>query len=378
MGETPHILVVEDEEILQKFLVYHLEHAGYKVTATTSGISIFEILDRDRPDLILLDLGVPDGDGLSRAQQIRERSNVPIIVLTARQGTDDKLLALGIGADDYLTKPCDPRELLLRIRNQVTRQGMAAAAQAAPSVSVPSAPELAAIPGPSSPPSANRGDLGVPISSVLSFGALALLLGGGLVWWTIHQTQLSPPAPQPKQALSSPQTSAPKDTHPASPAAALPAPTPKPPANAFEETVTSTPSKSADTVTPDRNSQARSQTGSALRAAAQSYSWALKSKCPKLPQSENWRFKEHTDLVRYVNRQFGGDWQRYIQTWVDRLAQLQEIYSRNSGVKLRSSEILRGESLKAYIEQTQQRLDVTLCLSREASDFAHRKSLQQR
>ena len=68
--------------------------------------------------------------------------------------------------------------------------------------------------------------------------------------------------------------------------------------------------------------------------AARSYAWVLQSKCPQLPKGDQWQITKHTDLVRYVNRQHAGDWQPYISQWVDRLAQLQAIYARGSGIKL--------------------------------------------
>lgn len=120
----PHILVVEDDDLSQRFVTYHLEHAGFRVTAVTDGAEMMAALESEAIDLVLLDLGLPDGDGLSRAQQARKRSSVPIVVLTARKGEDDRLMALSLGADDYLTKPCDPRELLLRIRNVLARGGV--------------------------------------------------------------------------------------------------------------------------------------------------------------------------------------------------------------------------------------------------------------
>ncbi|MEK9754224.1 MAG: response regulator transcription factor [Rhodospirillaceae bacterium] len=120
----PHILVVEGDELPLQFVVYHLEHAGFRVSGVTTRAEMMDLLARERVDLVVLDLGLPDGDGLSRAQEVRRRSSVPIVVLTARQGEDDRLMALGLGADDYLTKPCDPRELVLRIRNVLTRGGV--------------------------------------------------------------------------------------------------------------------------------------------------------------------------------------------------------------------------------------------------------------
>ncbi|MDD9876827.1 MAG: response regulator transcription factor [Magnetovibrio sp.] len=145
---SPHVVIVEDEEILQKFLVYHVEHAGYRATPTSSGTEMFRVIETEPVDLILLDLGLPDGDGLSWAQKIRERGEIPIVVLTGRKGDDDRIMALGLGADDYLTKPCDPRELLLRMRNILERSGKARPAAGAPAAPIPaSAPSPSAAPG---------------------------------------------------------------------------------------------------------------------------------------------------------------------------------------------------------------------------------------
>lgn len=118
---APTILVVEDDEMIQAFLDCHLENEGYKVQAAANGAEMFLALATGRPDLILLDINLPDGDGLGFIRQIRDRSNAPIIIATARKGREDRLEALRLGADDYLTKPFDPRELILRVRNILNR-----------------------------------------------------------------------------------------------------------------------------------------------------------------------------------------------------------------------------------------------------------------
>ncbi len=118
---APNILVVEDDEMVQVFLDCHLENEGYKVQPAANGAEMFLALADCRPDLILLDINLPDGDGLGFIGQIREQSNVPIIIATARKGREDRLKALRLGADDYLTKPFDPRELILRVRNILNR-----------------------------------------------------------------------------------------------------------------------------------------------------------------------------------------------------------------------------------------------------------------
>ncbi|MBT6094879.1 MAG: response regulator [Rhodospirillaceae bacterium] len=379
MSETPHILVVEDEEILLQFLVYHVENAGYRATAITTGGEIFPYLDNGDVDLILLDLGLPDGDGLSRAQQIRERSSVPIVVLTARKGADDRVMALGLGADDYLTKPCDPRELLLRIRNVLARCG--AAAQPGIAAPAPTAPPPVPAPAPApatpvaSAPSAPQPEKRSSGIALFLIAALIIVAGGGGGWWYMTQ-----PVPEPieqqasKSALIPPSVSQEPKAETSQP---QPAPSKK--ASSFDVTVTAKPATDPENGESTDIGTAPSATKQTEPSpAASSYSWVLKSKCPPLPELKWWRFNKHTDLVRYVNKRHGGDWQPYIQSWVDRLAKLQNIYSRNSGIKTKTGEILKGPSLKQYIDDTQARLDITICLSREATDFAYKKSLLKR
>ncbi len=116
-----HLLVVEDDEMMQSLLCAYLEQEGYDITAVLTGKDMFAVLGKRSVDLILLDLTLPDEDGLTLARQIRARSSVPIIIMTARQGMEDRLAGLDIGADDFLTKPFDPREMVLRVRNVLNR-----------------------------------------------------------------------------------------------------------------------------------------------------------------------------------------------------------------------------------------------------------------
>ena len=118
-----HILVVEDDEFVQELLAICLRDKGYKVSVAATGKETRLFFGKERPDLVLLDLTLPDADGLDLAGEIRAFSLVPIMVLTARKGRYDRLTALGVGADDYLTKPCDPEEILLRVRNILNRAG---------------------------------------------------------------------------------------------------------------------------------------------------------------------------------------------------------------------------------------------------------------
>ena len=115
------LLIVEDDVFILELLGKCLRQDGYAISLAKSGGEMFAILDKFDVDLVLLDLTLPDEDGLVLTRQIRARSNVPIIVLTSRDNREDRLSALHLGADDYMTKPCDTDELLLRVRNLIIR-----------------------------------------------------------------------------------------------------------------------------------------------------------------------------------------------------------------------------------------------------------------
>jgi DNA-binding response OmpR family regulator len=120
---TPaHLLVVEDDEFIQTLLSAYLGKEGFRVSRASSGHEMLTLLTQEAIDLILLDLNLPDEDGLTLARQVRARSQVPIVILTSRTERDVRLTALEIGADDYMIKPFDPEELTLRLRNLLNRR----------------------------------------------------------------------------------------------------------------------------------------------------------------------------------------------------------------------------------------------------------------
>ena len=100
-----------------------MQNDGFKVSLAATGKEMLAYIDSEAIDLVLLDLGLPDEDGLVLARQVRARSSLPIIVVTAKKEQKDRLAALEIGADDYLTKPFDPEELTLRVSNILGRAG---------------------------------------------------------------------------------------------------------------------------------------------------------------------------------------------------------------------------------------------------------------
>jgi two-component system, OmpR family, alkaline phosphatase synthesis response regulator PhoP len=115
------ILVVDDERKIVDLARDYLEHAGFLVRTAGDGPTALEVVRRDKPDLVVLDLGLPGLDGLDVTRRIRRDSNLPVIMLTARDDELDKLVGLELGADDYLTKPFSPRELVARVRAVLRR-----------------------------------------------------------------------------------------------------------------------------------------------------------------------------------------------------------------------------------------------------------------
>ena len=114
------ILVVDDEERMVRFIRMNLEHDGFQVTEAFNGKQAIDKL-RDTPDLILLDVMMPDLDGFEVLETIREVTNVPVIMLTAKGEEDDRVRGLELGADDYITKPFSPRELVSRVKAVLRR-----------------------------------------------------------------------------------------------------------------------------------------------------------------------------------------------------------------------------------------------------------------
>lgn len=114
MSDT--ILVVDDEQRIIDLAKMYLEQDGYQVISATNGVSALRIILEKEPQLVVLDLMLPGMDGLEVCRRVRAQSEVPIIMLTARSDDIDKIVGLELGADDYLTKPFNPRELLARIK----------------------------------------------------------------------------------------------------------------------------------------------------------------------------------------------------------------------------------------------------------------------
>ena len=130
MSLPQHIAVVDDEVDITRLLAGYLESQGYRVTQLHAGGALLELMRADPPALVLLDLGLPGEDGFTIARQLREHWHCGLVILTGRSDSIDKIVGLEVGADDYVTKPFDLRELLARIKAELRRAS--AAADAAP------------------------------------------------------------------------------------------------------------------------------------------------------------------------------------------------------------------------------------------------------
>jgi DNA-binding response OmpR family regulator len=120
-ANSQSVLVVEDEASIASFVSLYLKNAGYEVRTAANGTEALASAERDKPSLIVLDLMLPDIDGIEICRRIRQKSDVPILMLTARDEDVDKIIGLEVGADDYLTKPFNPRELVARVKSILRR-----------------------------------------------------------------------------------------------------------------------------------------------------------------------------------------------------------------------------------------------------------------
>jgi len=121
MTPMKRILVIDDDADIRRLVRDYLEHAGFEAFVAADGTAAAALVASHRPDLVVLDLGLPGVDGLDVARSLRRTSEVPIIMLTARADESDRLVGLELGADDYVTKPFSPKELVARVRAVLRR-----------------------------------------------------------------------------------------------------------------------------------------------------------------------------------------------------------------------------------------------------------------
>jgi len=120
-SQAQAVLIVEDEPSIASFVSLYLKNAGYAVKAVASGSEALAQVESEEPALVVLDLMLPDIDGIEVCRRIRQRRDIPILMLTARDEDVDKIIGLEVGADDYMTKPFNPRELVARVKSILRR-----------------------------------------------------------------------------------------------------------------------------------------------------------------------------------------------------------------------------------------------------------------
>src|SRR6187399_3258425 len=140
MTQSQHIIIVDDEAPAREMVGDYLKMHGFAVTLCDGGKSLRKEIESGMPDLVVLDLNMPEEDGLSIVRDLKSRSNVPVIMLTATASPIDRVVGLELGADDYLAKPCELRELMARIRSVLRRAGPKV--EAAPAAAAPAARNL--------------------------------------------------------------------------------------------------------------------------------------------------------------------------------------------------------------------------------------------
>ncbi|MGH9301378.1 MAG: response regulator transcription factor [Acidimicrobiales bacterium] len=122
VGDAGTIVVIEDDINIADLLDMYLRQEGFRVLQAADAVTGLDLVDREHPRLVVMDIGLPGQmDGLSACRQLRQKNDVPIIMLTARDGEIDRVLGLELGADDYMTKPFSPRELVARVRAVLRR-----------------------------------------------------------------------------------------------------------------------------------------------------------------------------------------------------------------------------------------------------------------
>ena len=110
------ILVADDEKEIRNLLKLYLENDGFKVVEASTGLEVLDLLDKEKPDMCLLDIMMPDMDGLTALKNLRQKSNIPVLMITARTADAERILGLNIGADDYICKPFNPLEVAARVK----------------------------------------------------------------------------------------------------------------------------------------------------------------------------------------------------------------------------------------------------------------------
>jgi CheY-like chemotaxis protein len=341
---NPNILIVEDDPMIRSFLKAVLEAEDYDVTEAESGAEMFAALDGKNFDVIVLDIMLPDGNGVDFARTLRRTSTLPIIFATAVTDTDTRRHAIGLMQVDYVTKPFDAKELVLRIRNIRTM---------APVMEDPNARDL---------PKPVAADAAPWYRSPLTWGPavafLVIVLGGVFLI----------PDDEDPAALRAEQSAAQVQRNVDTATAAVQAATDAAAANAAAR------AGGSSVVLTDAPSASQAAGGAAAGAAAAgdgdgpivdgSPEQKIIEACGEMPVSEHWNNNSIKRILRYVRFVHRGNWGEYLETWVDRLKNVQDLEAAGKPIELqKKGVILSGKELEKYVDLMESRVRFLRCAS---------------
>ncbi len=345
MSESnPSILIVEDDPMIRSFLKAVLEAEDYDVTETDSGAGMFAALDGKNFDVIVLDIMLPDGNGVDFARTLRRTSTLPIIFATAVTDTDTRRRAIGLMQVDYVTKPFDAKELVLRIRNIRTM---------APVMEDPNARDL---------PKPVAADAAPWYRSPLTWGPavafLVIVLGGVFLI----------PDDEDPAALRAEQSAAQVQRNADTATAAVQAATDAAAANAAAR------AGGSSVVLMDAPTASQAAGGATAGAAATgdgdgpvaegSPEQKIIDACGEMPVSEHWNNNSIKRVLRYVRFVHRGNWGEYLETWVERLKNVQDLEASGKPIELqKKGVILSGKELEKYVDLMESRVRFLRCAS---------------
>lgn len=345
MSESnPNILIVEDDPMIRSFLKAVLEAEDYDVTEAESGAEMFAALDGKNFDVIVLDIMLPDGNGVDFARTLRRTSTLPIIFATAVTDTDTRRRAIGLMQVDYVTKPFDAKELVLRIRNIRTM---------APVMEDPNARDLP------KPVAANAAPwYRSPLTWGPAVAFLVIVLGGVF----LIPNDEDPAALRAEQSAAQVQRNADTAT------AAVQAATDAAAANAAAR------AGGSSVVLTDAPPASQAAGGAAAGAAAAgngdgpvvdgSPEQKIAEACGEMPVSEHWNNNSIKRVLRYVRFVHRGNWGEYLETWVERLKNVQDLEASGKPIELqKKGVILSGQELEKYVDLMESRVRFLRCAS---------------
>jgi len=336
---NPSILIVEDDPMIRSFLKAVLEAEEYDVTEAETGAEMFAALDGANFDVIVLDIMLPDGNGVDFARTLRRTSNMPIVFATAVTDTDTRRRAIGLMQVDYVTKPFDAQELLLRIKNIRTM---------APVMEDPNARDL---PKPVSADAAPW--YRSPLTWAPAVAFLVIVLGGIF----LIPGEEDPATLRAEQTAAQAQRNA--DTATAQAVAAAAA------AQAGGSGVVlkdAQPAASAGVGAGAADGAAGANGDGAIEAGSPEQK--ILEACGELPVSEHWNNNSIKRVLRYVRFVHRGNWGEYLETWVERLKNLQDLESSGKSVELQKKGVLlSGKDLEVYADLMEKRVRFLRCAS---------------